>query len=184
MFHHSKKRSGSELETLYSNYENQMKFVEKSGKKSQSKLEFEETRSLRKRAFRAARRNAPKTLESFFGKGLDPDTTSDNGTTLLGLVLPKGDSNAEIVDLLLRQGASKCNDMEGDPLWFVPEGNPKVQRLVVEASTNLNIRDFTKATPLICAAKNKDKFFYDLLLQNGADPSARDDFGKTAASYF
>ena len=181
----SKKRLGSELHELYEN-ETHLKKCRMFGKeirKKISKMEFKRGFHLRERAFRAVHKNVPVTVQRLLGEGMDPDLASERGWTLLGIALSKGDACAEMVKLLLHHGAGSCNDMKGDPLFFVPAGNPMVQRLVVEASTDLNIRDFTGATPLICAAKNKDQFFYDSLLQNGADPSLRDDFGKTAVAY-
>jgi ankyrin repeat protein len=138
---------------------------------------------LRERAFRAVHKNLPDTVHRLFGEGLEPDLASERGLTLLGLALPKGDAWAGMVKVLLDHGALSCNDMKGDPLFFVPAGQPNVQRLVVEASSNLDVKDFTGATPLICAAKNKDAFLYDLLLQNGANPDLCDDFLKKAVAY-
>jgi len=188
----SNKRGSAELHALHVLYKENETHLDKCRKLGKeihklqrrlSMIEFSREQHSRERAFRAVHKNVPETIRRLLGEGLDPDIATDTGWTLLGIALSKGDSCVEMVQLLLDNGAVSGNGII-DLLFLAPAGNPLVQALIVEASTNLNVRNIlTDDTPLIYAAKNKDLFMHDLLLKKGADPKMLDSSGRTAASY-
>ncbi|MCP5411827.1 MAG: hypothetical protein H6924_06790 [Alphaproteobacteria bacterium] len=85
-------------------------------------------------------------------------------------------SYVEIVKLLLAAGASVKDPPNADPL-LRGVNNAEIATLLIQAGADVNARWLTNTTPLM--------WVYDpdtarVLLENGADPYARDDDGKTA----
>jgi ankyrin repeat protein len=93
----------------------------------------------------------PETAEELLNNGADPNAVATNGTKLAVINSAAASGNAELVKMLLREGANPDSQQEGG------------------------------YTALHSAAHNNNSEMVRALLEAGADPSIRTNDGKTAA---
>ena len=94
---------------------------------------------------------------------------------------------AQPIEKLLAAGADPNRaDNDGQtPLFWAAEFNPNdsITLVLVKGGANPNMADKQGQTPLMLAAAHNQKAVLDILLRAKADPSAKDQAGKTAADY-
>lgn len=121
--------------------------------------------------------NDPKLLNAF----------SPDGFTALHLAAFFG--HPELVRVLIEAGADATarttNALANQPLHAAVAGPVETRlaaaRLLVEAGAPVNERQSGGFTPLMAAAQNGDEELMDFLLSHRAEPSAKDDQGRSAA---
>jgi ankyrin repeat protein len=117
---------------------------------------------------------------------LDVNSRNDVGTTPLYSALEYSRKiNVDVVRLLLDHGA-EVHTPEHDR-WYesafhlaVGSGNPEIVRMILERNTEVDVRDSQRAFLAAAASFNGNPAVIQLLLDLGADPHARDAYGKTA----
>lgn len=125
---------------------------------------------------RAQLERDPSLANAFASDGFQP----------LGLAAFFG--HAEIADLLLERGAEPStpsrNEMRVTALHSaVAAGHGRIARALIKASAEVNVKQRHGWTPLHGAAERADRQLVTLLLDAGADPSAKNDAGMDAAGY-
>ena len=117
--------------------------------------------------------------------GFAVDRRDRNGRTALMLAAFNG--NREIVEMLLRAGADcELTDPQGrSALMFACTGAfAGCVRMLVDAGSDVNLSDEVEHwTPLMFAAGEGQTEVVRVLLENGAEPGARDEDDDTAASF-
>jgi ankyrin repeat protein len=114
----------------------------------------------------------PKDVHSW---DLDNDATA--------LLLASGRGHAEVVRLLVEQGADTmaCNQMRETPLHLASQaGYVEVASIIVEHGANKTARDWMRQTPLHLASEGGLVEVARVLIEHGADAIARDSEGQTA----
>jgi ankyrin repeat protein len=114
---------------------------------------------------------------------------SPDGFTALHLAVFFG--HPETARLLLDTGsdvtARTTNALDNQPLHAAAAGEKtrrlECVRMLLEAGAPVNERQSGGSTPLMSSAQNGDGPVLDLLLERGADPSLKDDEGRTAADH-
>lgn len=114
---------------------------------------------------------------------------SPDGFTALHLAVFFG--HPEIARLLLESGADvtarTTNALDNQPLHAAAAGEitgrVECVRMLLDASAPVNERQAGGSTPLMSAAQNGDGPVLHLLLERGADPSLKDDEGRSAADH-
>ena len=112
---------------------------------------------------------------------------SPDGFTALHLAAFFG--QPEMVRVLIEAGADvsawTTNALANQPLHAAVAGpvhtRLPIARLLVEAGAPVNERQSGGFTPLMAAAQNGDEELADFLLSHDADPSAKDDQGRSSA---
>lgn len=123
---------------------------------------------------RTALFGTPLQLAALLDAGLDPNSRTPNGTTLLMMAAPE----AEKVRLLLSRGANaRARAPSGcDALTIAAayRNTAASLRLLVEAGAEVQAPQGIRVTnsPLLFASMTGDRENVDLLLAHGADPSA------------
>jgi ankyrin repeat protein len=117
---------------------------------------------------RAALFGTPRELTALLDQGLDPNSRTDKGTTLLMMAA----TDAEKVRLLLARGANASYGAL--TIAAASRGTVPAIKLLVDAGAPVNppsgVR--AKSTPLLFASMTGDPENVKLLLAHGADPSA------------
>lgn len=130
----------------------------------------------------AAREGAWKTL-TLLAKltGTRIDATNKLNETALMLAAIRG--NPDSVKLLLARGA-QVNRPGWTPLHYAATGgNLEVLRLLLDHDAYIDAQSPNRTTPLMMAARHKHPDVVRLLIEAGADPTARNEAGLDAAGY-
>jgi ankyrin repeat protein len=123
---------------------------------------------------RTALFGTPQQLSALLDSGLDPNSRTDGGTTILMMAAP----DPEKVRLLLKQGADvKARASSGtDALTIAAayRGSARTLGLLLEAGAEVRAPAGVRPrnSPLLFASMNGDMENIKLLLARGADPSA------------
>jgi len=117
---------------------------------------------------RAAIFGTPQELTALLDKGLDPNSKTDRGTTLLMMVA----ADAEKVRPLLARGV--VASYGALTIAAASRGTAQSIKLLLDAGASVNPADGVRAknTPLLLASMTGDPENVKLLLAHGADPSA------------
>lgn len=120
-------------------------------------------------------------VASFLASGCDPNARACWGESLLALAA--GRSAPIIVSLLLDAGAM-VNDSESNALHYAAErGDTEIMTRLIDAGAQIDFRYDEEQTPLMAASGNGHASAVAFLLERGADPSAIDHYGRSAADY-
>ncbi|XP_054839766.1 fibronectin type 3 and ankyrin repeat domains protein 1 [Eublepharis macularius] len=89
----------------------------------------------------------------------------------------------DVVQWMIEDGCKvdvKDTGLEWTPLMRICaiSGKSDVAALLIEAGTNVNMKDKDGKTPLMVAALNNHEALVQLLLENGADISVKNEYGK------
>jgi ankyrin repeat protein len=118
------------------------------------------------------------------------ESRSPDGFTALHLAVFFG--HPETARLLIEAGANvsarTTNALDNQPLHAATAGNRTDARLaavqlLLDAGAPVNERQSGGFTPVMSAAQNGDAPVLDLLLARGADPTLKDDEGRSAADH-
>jgi ankyrin repeat protein len=113
---------------------------------------------------RTALFGSPRELTTLLDRGLDPNSKTDKGTTLLMMAANDSENGAEKVRLLLARGA---NPSDGAlTIAAASRGTAPAIKLLLDAGAPI------KDKPLLFAAMTGDPDNVKLLLAHGADPSS------------
>jgi len=117
---------------------------------------------------RAALFGTPLELTALLDKGLDPNSKTDRGTTLLMMAA----TDAEKVSVLLARGADPS--YSALTIAAASRGTAPAIKLLLDAGAPVNPPEGVRAknTPLLFASMTGDPDNVKLLLAHGADPSA------------
>jgi len=117
---------------------------------------------------RAALFGTPLELTALLDKGLDPNSKTDRGTTLLMMAA----TDAEKVSVLLARGADPS--YSALTIAAASRGTAPAIKLLLDAGAPVNAPEGVRAknTPLLFASMTGDPDNVKLLLAHGADPSA------------
>ncbi|XP_078601052.1 uncharacterized protein LOC144876042 [Branchiostoma floridae x Branchiostoma japonicum] len=136
----------------------------------------EENRRLVQAAIRGSLRDVKAALKA--GADIDYDLPyGNNSNTMTALVLASFNGDVDMVDLLLRQGASvsKRTRKSQAPLHAAAaEGRREVVKLLVQHGATVDIRDNYQKTPLVHACVFNHVSTVRLLLKLGANPDLRE----------
>ncbi|MFT4099577.1 MAG: ankyrin repeat domain-containing protein [Burkholderiaceae bacterium] len=115
-------------------------------------------------------------------RGIDLNRTNERGENALMLAALHGQLDA--VRLLVDAGA-EVNRTGWTPLHYaVVSGNIDVVRYLLEQSAYIDAQSPNATTPLMMAARQKLPSIAELLVEEGADPTPRNQSGLSAADYF
>jgi ankyrin repeat protein len=134
----------------------------------------------------------------FVEKGVDVNEPDKLGNTPLQAAAAAG--SVPMVRLLLAKGAKvDAAVMDGGKvrkgpvalnhltalMFAAPFGTPDLVRTLIDAGANVNARDIRDMTPLMLAvsSETQNADVVQLLLQKGADPSAKSNLGETALDW-
>jgi ankyrin repeat protein len=113
---------------------------------------------------RTALFGSPRELTTLLDKGLNPNSKTANGTTLLMMAVNDSENDAEKVRILLARGANPSSGAL--TVAAASRGTASAIRLLLEAGAPI------KDKPLLFAAMTGDLENVKLLLAHGADPSS------------
>jgi len=120
-----------------------------------------------------------EALEALLSAGADANATDTYESTALHRAV----EHPGAVRVLLRHGADPLKgDVGGDvPVhcWARSAGKPEAAQALVEAGTDVDMRNPLGQTPLRCAAEEGNVSAVQVLLDLGADPSIPDNHGVT-----
>lgn len=120
-------------------------------------------------------------VESLLDQGVDPNSKTDDGKTLLMLAAYLG--HTDIAKLLIDKGADvNAKDQDGKTalMYAAEKNNIEIGKLLLEKGADPNSADNNGKTALMYAAEKGYLDFAKLLLENGADLNAAANDGKTA----
>lgn len=122
--------------------------------------------------------------EELLTAGADPKLTSPTGETVL--MMAAWNADLKLAKLLLEHGAPVNQaDFQGKTALIMAPHNGsdgKVVQLLLEAGANRDSKTQTGMTALIAAARVGDALAAEKLLDAGADPTIKDNYGHTAES--
>ena len=137
-------------------------------------------------AERAIYRADAASLEGLLESGLDPNSTDEDGRTLLMISILASEASNSIVSLLVQAGANVNAVDEGQkwtPLHFASRDHrADIALTLLDAGANIDATDIFGNTPLwrAVATFRGDLKTIDLLLQRGADPKKQNRRGVSA----
>ena len=125
----------------------------------------------------AARKGWAEGMEVLLGLGVDVDACEEGDVTALHIAARMG--HEEAVRLLLKNRADPCGSRLSitSPIHETPSLN--VAKMLLAAGAMIDLRDKNKCTPLHLQAYSGHSGIVELLLENGADPSACDRKART-----
>lgn len=132
----------------------------------------------------ASRAKDLKSIDYFIGKGLDINSTDDQGNGIFHYAAQSG--NIDVVKALVERGIStKKNEATGEnAIFFASKGRESSTDLynyLESLGLNANVRTKEGATPLHNLARSsKDLKAFDYFVKKGVDPNAVDAEGQTA----
>jgi ankyrin repeat protein len=133
----------------------------------------------------AARHGHLEIAQYLLENGADIEARSYEGNT--PLLFAAWEGQLEMIQFLIKKGAdiNSTNDMNWNALMQAClQGFYSLAKILVEKGSDVNLVDKEKgATPLMLVAHSCSKQIVKLLLENGADKSAKDKKGKTAGDY-
>ncbi|XP_023311281.1 uncharacterized protein LOC111691956 [Anoplophora glabripennis] len=125
-----------------------------------------------------------RALEASIEQGIDVDSKSENGETLI-FAATRG-RQLHIIEYLVEKGANinSKNDRGRTALHLVSEKGCDVStaKLLIELGIDINIKDHSGIAALHLAASGEALDTLKLLVQSGADLNNKDYFGDTALS--
>lgn len=151
----------------------------------------------------------PEEVQAIINKGFDVNKVNENGKTPL-IIAAKWNESSRVIDLLLKAGADgtiECPEgktayyyanknkslsfsesvfklylaMKGGFFYLVIHGSPEEIQKAIEEGSDPNMRIAGNRTALMNAATwNCNPEVIELLIDEGANVNARDDFGGTA----
>lgn len=136
--------------------------------KTQSPLPVIESSETAPTWARTALFGTPQELSSLLDKGLDPNSATDKGTTLLMMAAGDMEKTAEKVRLLLARGATASYGAL--TVAAASRGTAPAVKLLLDAGVPAGTP--AKDKPLLFASMTGDQDNVKLLLAHGADPSA------------
>ena len=114
-------------------------------------------------------------------RGTDLDATSADGVNALMFAALHGE--LPVVKTLVARGA-EVNKTGWTPLhWAAANGHAEVVRYLLERHAYLDAESPNQTTPLMMAARQLHPTTVRLLIDEGADPTPRNQSGHTAADY-
>lgn len=120
----------------------------------------------------ACRNSKVPAARQLLRHGADPSTRDVEGTSALEAATREG--NEDIVLLLLAHGPGDVNATSGSPLLnAVKKGTHRCVEALLTHGASLNPQG-CDTMPLHAACKQGDEYLVSLLVQHGADPSAKD----------
>jgi ankyrin repeat protein len=109
------------------------------------------------------------------------DASNARGETALMFAALHGE--IDVMKLLMRKGA-QVNRTEWTPLHYAASGGkPEVVRFLLESHAYIDAQSPNHTTPLMMACRHKHVSVARLLIEEGADPTPRNDSGLAAADY-
>jgi ankyrin repeat protein len=134
--------------------------------------------------FTAARNNNTQLLNELLLKNTDINSVEDRGST--ALIIACYNDNFEAAKMLLEKGANpNIQDKMGNTalMGVCFKRLCKMAKLLLEYKVAIDQQNFNRANALIFAATFGAEDILKILLENGADPSIRDNYNKTALDY-
>jgi uncharacterized protein len=118
---------------------------------------------------------------------LESPETKVNATNKLGetaLMLAAMHGELDAVKRLVAKGA-EVNKTDWTPLHYAATGgNLEITQFLIEQNAYIDAQSPNKTTPLMMAARHRNATVARYLVEEGADPTQRNDAGFTAADYF
>jgi uncharacterized protein len=134
------------------------------------------------RLVEAVRKDDLAAARALVSQDVDVDERAGDGATPLQWAAYN--ENQEVVDLLLRKGASvnAANELGVTPLWVASShANAAIVARLLQAGADPNLGPATGGTPLMLVSRSGDVASAELLLGHGADVNATEDAnGQTA----
>lgn len=112
----------------------------------------------------------------------DINRTNPRGENALMMASFHGE--AQIVQALIKKGA-EVNKTDWAPLHYAATGgHAEIAKLLLDNHAYVDAQSPNKTTPLMMAARHKNVTLAKLLVEEGADPTQRNEAGLTVADYF
>ena len=128
----------------------------------------------------------PEALKILIKAGADVNASSDDRFTPLMASAFKN-PNPQITEMLIKAGAdvNARNEKGGTPLLYAIAGknHKDIVKTLIENNADVNACDNARNTPLMLAAKEDLVNMFEILLDAGADPDIKDNFGKSIFDY-
>ena len=130
----------------------------------------------------AIARKDMRAVESFLSKGADPNASDKTGARPMYLAVKSG--SPEMVQKLIAAGADvKASDERAPLMWLAGINRPlkapdlEIAQILIQSGARVDARGINQKTPLHQAATYNHAGLTKILLENGADPSAKESFG-------
>lgn len=130
----------------------------------------------------ATREKAWKTVRLLAGlAGTKVDAPNRRGETALMIAALHG--QLDVVQLLVKRGAEVNRPGWGPLHYAATNGHAAVARYLLDENAYIDAQSPNRTTPLMMAARHKHPDVVRLLIEAGADPTARNEAGLDAAGY-